>query len=191
MPRDRLSLLCLPTALVVLFSAPACSEDTDGSGASGTTPNPPTGTTGGGASTSDGGASQSSGEDTCTDSTMCESGWFCAAEHTAGQTAAPEEGICMEDCVPLEHVPLWCMDDAACCEGTCDETSGFCVAEDGTDTTTSTEATDTGSSTGPGTTSSTGPGTTSSTSTDTGTATPTTTTTDAPTSGTGSGTTTP
>lgn len=177
MRQDPLSVLCLPATLVVFLGVVGCSEDTDGSGA-GTTPNPPTGTTGPGTNTSEGSESESSGDEPCTDSTMCDSGGFCAAIHTAGQTAPPAEGICMEECVPLEHVSLWCMDDPACCEGTCDETSGFCVAEEGTGTSTTTDTTDTGTSTEPGTT--------STTTTHTGTSTSTTTTT----SSTGSGTTT-
>jgi hypothetical protein len=176
MRQARFRPLCVKAALIVGLGAPGCSEDTDGSGTNATTPDPPTGTTEQSSDTDDGSTSQSSAEQTCTDSTMCETGSFCAAHHTAGQTTPPDEGICVEECVPLEHVSLWCIDDAACCEGQCDEASGFCVASEGTDSSTTTDM---------GTTD-----TSSSTATDTGTASSTTTATDTTSTTTGTGTTT-
>lgn len=169
----RLLVPSFEAALIILLGAAGCSDEDDGSGTSATTPDPPTGTTGQDTDTEAGATSTSSGDETCTDSAMCGTGLFCAAHHNAGQTTAPEQGVCMDSCVPLEHVSLWCIDDAACCEGRCEETSGFCIAEDGTgsSTVTDTGTTDTVSATESGTETITTAATTSG-ATSTGTTTP-------------------
>ncbi|MBC8069561.1 MAG: hypothetical protein IAG13_14585, partial [Deltaproteobacteria bacterium] len=72
------------------------------------------------------------GTTACQASEECEAG-FCVAPYDAGAgTGGLGMGpaACVPECVPIEALDRWCIDDAACCDGsTCDPIDGFCVAE--------------------------------------------------------------
>jgi hypothetical protein len=92
-------------------------DSTDGSGTSGT-----------------GEGTTFDGTTPCQASDECEVG-FCVAPYDAGAGtgdvgAGMGPGACVPECVPVGALDRWCIDDAACCDGsTCASIDGFCVAE--------------------------------------------------------------
>jgi len=71
------------------------------------------------------------GPSPCTASSDCESG-FCVAPYDAGAGTGPAgmgTPSCVPECVPPDALDRWCLDDAACCDGSvCDRRDGFCIA---------------------------------------------------------------
>ncbi len=153
LPRGAPTRLGAPLLVVALCAAVGCGDDPQmATSGNATTPGPPpttgatatgSGTVGpitGGMSTAGGGACQASAPGA---TPPC----FCAGEHVSGQTSPPEDGACQPACVPDGFVSLWCLDDAACCSGSCDLPTGFCT---GGAVTSTTGTGDTGTSTSTG-----------------------------------------
>jgi hypothetical protein len=107
----------LLTALLLSLSTGACrgtSLEADG----GPDPGGPTASGG-----TDGGPA-------CNSSSDCDDDEICAAPYDGN--GAPGEFVCMSECIPADHDPLWCADDRACCSGLSCDMLGFCLDPDGT-----------------------------------------------------------
>ena len=66
------------------------------------------------------------GPDACEVTEDCEGG-FCVAPYDAGASLRGA-AACVSTCVGQDDLTLWCIDDAACCEGlSCNAVDGFCV----------------------------------------------------------------
>ncbi len=96
------------------------SEDTAIAESGGTT-----GTTGTSEGTTFGGPNE------CGGSADCEAG-YCVAPYDAGAgmgTAGMGTAVCVPECVPVDALDRWCIDDGSCCDGlSCDDRDGFCLA---------------------------------------------------------------
>lgn len=73
----------------------------------------------------------------CAATDECAPG-FCVAPYDAGVGGAAGRGdaVCVDACVPELALELWCIDDAACCDGLeCGAIDGLCLRpDDGTTT---------------------------------------------------------
>lgn len=86
--------------------------------------------------------------DACMSTEDCDGGMVCAAAYDPG-TASRGTAACVDACVPVDDLTLWCLDDLACCEGLrCNTVDGLCRPWASDETTTSSTSEDTGTSAG-------------------------------------------
>jgi hypothetical protein len=142
-------------AVLLGWLGSGCGGDDSGPGHTGEPPEPPLTTGPSTTSTTTGtdSGSEETGDLACGPGEPCPEGRFCAGSHQAGLLSAPDEFVCISDCVPAGSTAYWCLDDTSCCGGaSCDVRYGLCWSD--TDTTTSdtsdTESTGTGGSTDTG-----------------------------------------